>query len=76
MEIEQYIKESMANNQQDGYYHNYMPTGVDSLAGSGISMRTSQESAKGGIVVPARHQPRRNGYRRLFEDKYSGRGRR
>jgi uncharacterized secreted protein with C-terminal beta-propeller domain len=49
-EIEQYMKDSMATNQQDGYYRTMVPTAGIS---TGLNVPQSSEQAKGGIAVPA-----------------------
>jgi inhibitor of cysteine peptidase len=49
-EIEQYISDSMAANQQDGYYRTMVPTAGIS---TGLNVPQSSEQAKGSISVPA-----------------------
>ncbi len=50
-EIEQYIKNSMATDQQNGYSRTYPVTAMPSIAGS--SGRVSQESSKDNMAVPS-----------------------
>jgi inhibitor of cysteine peptidase len=49
-EIEQYVKDSMAIDQQNGYYQTMVPT---IGTGIGVTVPRSAEQAKGGIAVPA-----------------------
>jgi len=50
-EIEQYIKNSMAADEQNGYYRTYPVTAIPAAAGS--SGRASQESSKDNMAVPS-----------------------
>jgi uncharacterized secreted protein with C-terminal beta-propeller domain len=53
-EIEQYIKESMETDQQNGYYRTIPVTapGFSFSGGLGASQSKSQESAADGIAAP------------------------
>ncbi len=49
-EIEQYLTDAMATDQQNGYYHTMVPT-IGTSTGMNVPQRSDQE--KGGIAVPA-----------------------
>ena len=49
-EIDQYLKDSMATDQQNGYYQTMVPT-IGTSTGMIVPQRSDQE--KGGIAVPA-----------------------